>query len=115
VAENIFRIYKNQFLYDSTDLKAVIEERDESPENWIIEKITFNAAYGGERMITYLYLPKNALPPLQTLIYFPGIHTVYEERLSNSRFINYLVNYVLKAVRLLCVLYIKGLLKEMMV
>ena len=106
VPENVFRIYRNQFLYDRSDLNAVIEERDESPEDWIIEKITFNAAYGGERMITYLYLPKNALPPFQTLIYFPGIHAVYEENLSNSRFITYLIDYILKNGRaVMCPVY----------
>src|SRR4029079_4180131 len=29
-------------------------------------------AYGGERFRAYLYLPKNASPPYQTIVYFPG-------------------------------------------
>ncbi|MCK5208170.1 MAG: hypothetical protein KAQ79_09120, partial [Cyclobacteriaceae bacterium] len=37
-----------------------------------LEKITFNATYGNERIIAFLYLPKNVLPPYQTVIYFPG-------------------------------------------
>ncbi len=79
--KNLFRkvyseIYKNQFLYDKTDLNARIEERDESPEDWIIEKISFNAAYGNERMIAYLFLPKNGTPPFQTIIFFPGANAI---------------------------------------
>ncbi len=35
---------------------------------------SYNAAYGGERVIAYLFLPKNARPPYQTVVYFrtPG-------------------------------------------
>ena len=84
VEDNIFKIYKNQFLYDKTDLKAVIEKRDESPDNWIVEKISFNAAYENERMIAYLYLPKNGSPPFQTLIFFPGSNARYETDLLSS-------------------------------
>ena len=31
-----------------------------------------NAAYGGEKLIAYLFLPTNASPPFQTVVYFPG-------------------------------------------
>ena len=69
VNENIFNVYKNQFLYDIAALDAVIEERDEGPEDWIREKITFNAAYDDERVIAYLYLPRNGTPPFQTMVF----------------------------------------------
>jgi serine/threonine protein kinase/dienelactone hydrolase len=72
VADPIFQVYKAQFSYDKTDLNAQVESRDESFEDWIEERITFDAAYGGERMIAVLFLPKNAAPPYQTVIYFPG-------------------------------------------
>jgi len=49
VDDSIFRIYKEQFSYDNTDLKARVESRKESPE-WTLEKISFEAAYGGERV-----------------------------------------------------------------
>ena len=99
VPENIFRIYKNQFLYDSTDLKAVIEERDESPEDWIIEKVTFYAAYGNERMIAYVYLPKNGLPPYQTLIFFPGSYAIWDKDLKKNESVKWFLDYVLKSGR----------------
>jgi len=49
-----------------------VESRDENSERWIQERITFDAAYGGERIIAILFLPKNIKPPHQTVIYFPG-------------------------------------------
>jgi len=72
VEDSIFQVYKEQFAYDKTDLNAQLESRDESSEDWITEHITFDAAYGGERMITVLFLPKNVAPPYQPVIYFPG-------------------------------------------
>ncbi|MDA2928246.1 SUMF1/EgtB/PvdO family nonheme iron enzyme, partial [Acidobacteria bacterium AH-259-G07] len=72
VSEAVFEIYKQQFLYDRTDLNAVVESRDESSKQWTLEKITFDGAYGNERVIAYLLLPKSAAPPYQTVIYFPG-------------------------------------------
>jgi len=72
VSEAVFQVYKDQFLYDQVDLKASLEMRDESSEDWIKEKITFDAAYRGERIIAYLFLPRNTAPPFQTIIFFPG-------------------------------------------
>ena len=77
VPDSIFQVYKEQFSYDKTDLNARVESRDESSEYWIQEKITFDAAYGGERVIAILFLPKNMAPPYQTVIYFPGGQAIY--------------------------------------
>ncbi len=72
VPDSIFQVYKEQFSYDKTSLNSRVESRDESSEDLIRERITFDAAYGGERMIAVLFLPKNISPPYQTVIYFPG-------------------------------------------
>ncbi len=72
VPDSIFEIYKEQFSYDRTELNARVEARDESSEYWVKESISFDAAYGGERVIGVLFLPKNIAPPYQTVIYWPG-------------------------------------------
>ena len=106
VTENIFRVYKNQFLYDSTALDAIIEESDESPADWILEKITFNAAYGDERVIAYLYLPKNSDPPFQTLIFFPGAGAVHQKDLKGWRNTIWFIDYLAKNGRaVMCPVY----------
>ena len=71
VPDSIFQVYKEQFSYDKTDLKARVESRRETSE-WVQQRITFDAAYGGERVIATLFLPKNRVPPYQTVIYFPA-------------------------------------------
>jgi formylglycine-generating enzyme required for sulfatase activity/predicted esterase len=71
VSDDVFRIYARQFEYDPTDLKPVVESSDDSSPFWRVERITYNAAYNNERVVAYLFLPKNAKPPYQTLVYFP--------------------------------------------
>jgi hypothetical protein len=78
VPDAIFQVYKEQFSYDKTDLKARVESSEESSGGWTREKVSFDAAYGSERVIAHLFLPKNASPPYQTVIYFPGSVSEWE-------------------------------------
>ena len=98
VPDPVFQIYKEQFSYDKTELDARVESREENPEGWIHEKVSFNAAYGGERVLAHLFLPKNARAPYQIVIYFPGSGSVAESSSRNIEsyyefplFLSYLV------------------------
>jgi dienelactone hydrolase len=72
VSDAIFQVYREMFAYDPMELNSRVEYHEESPGGWIREKISFDAAYGGERILAYLFLPVNVNPPYQTVIYFPG-------------------------------------------
>jgi eukaryotic-like serine/threonine-protein kinase len=72
VPEPIFQVYREQFAYDEADLRARVESRREDPGEWVHETVSFDAAYGGERVLAHLFLPVNARPPYQTVLYFPG-------------------------------------------
>ncbi|MDX1530322.1 MAG: hypothetical protein R3362_02230, partial [Rhodothermales bacterium] len=78
VSDDIFQVYKEQFAYDETPLNARVESSDARSDFWVHERVTFDAAYGGERMIAHLFLPKNASPPYQTVIYFPGSASLFQ-------------------------------------
>ncbi len=71
-SDEIFAVYKSLYAYDKTELDPVLESTDKSTKYWIMKKATFNAAYGKERMIAYIFLPRVGTPPYQTIIYFPG-------------------------------------------
>jgi hypothetical protein len=77
VDESIFQIYKEQYSYDKTDLNARVESKNESPD-WVLEKVSFDAAYEGERVLGFLFLPKNAAPPYQTVVYWGGDAPVFQ-------------------------------------
>ncbi len=71
VEESVFRIYRGLLDYDPLPLATKVESVDERAEHWRLEKLSFAAAYGGERIPALLFLPKNAKPPFQTVVYFP--------------------------------------------
>ena len=48
-----------------------MESVDESQEHWRIERVSYAAAYGTERIPAYLFIPKGVAPPYQTVVYFP--------------------------------------------
>jgi formylglycine-generating enzyme required for sulfatase activity/cephalosporin-C deacetylase-like acetyl esterase len=72
VSDETFRSYENVYSYDRAPLNAVIESTDDTPEHWRTEKVGFDAAYGNERVTAYLFLPRNAVSPYQTVVFFPG-------------------------------------------
>ena len=69
--DRTFAIYSKQYDYEPFDLDSRVESVDDSSERWRIEKVSFTAAYGGERIPARVFLPKNAKPPYQTVVYFP--------------------------------------------
>jgi predicted esterase len=72
VNDQVFEAYRSIYSYDRGPLDAHVESVEGSHPYWRKEKIGFNASYGNERMAAYLFLPKNAAPPYQTVVYFPG-------------------------------------------
>jgi len=71
VSDDVFRVFLRQFEYDHAPLEPEIEAEVEV-EDGLRQRITFNAAYGDERMIAYLYLPANAEPPYRAVVIYPG-------------------------------------------
>ena len=71
VSDQLFRAYKDQYSYDKTPLNAKVESVEQTAD-WRQEKVSFDAAYGGERVTAYLFLPKGASPPFQVVVHFPG-------------------------------------------
>lgn len=109
VSDEIFAVYKRMYSYDKTPLNSRIESEDRSPEAWTKEKISFDAAYGHERVTALLYLPKRADPPYQAIVYFPGSGAIYQhssEAIEPGQMSNF--DYILKDGRAVIVPIYKG-------
>jgi len=83
VPDSVFRFYKELYSYDHTELDAQLQSVDDSSKYWRREKVSFRAAYGNDRVTAYLFLPKNARPPYETVIFFPGIYSFFEKSSEN--------------------------------
>jgi hypothetical protein len=76
VNDTVFAAYRAMYAYDRGELNSAAELFEDTPA-WREEKVSFTAAYGGERVIAHLFLPKNAKPPFQTVVYAPGLEAIY--------------------------------------
>jgi hypothetical protein len=72
VGDAAFRIYRALYAYDKTPLHASVEAVADSAEDWTKQKITFDSPYSKERVTAFLFLPKDARPPFQTVVFFPS-------------------------------------------
>lgn len=108
--DQAFRIYLRLHSYDKTDLKPAVESVDDSSPYWRMEKVTFQAAYGDERVIARLYLPKGVPPPYQVAVFFPGTDALEArnaEELQDDPF-----EFVIRSGRALMFPSYKGMLER---
>lgn len=109
VDDKTFSLYLNQFVYDKKPLEPKVEETLER-DSWKVEKITFDAGYNNERMQAWIYLPKDAKPPYQTVIFFPGSGDIYRREFVPDRVVS--IDFVLKSGRALVWPVYKGTLER---
>jgi cephalosporin-C deacetylase-like acetyl esterase len=79
VSDDVFRTYVRFHSYDQADLEAAVEEVEEASQ-WRRERVSYQGAYGNERVPAQLFLPRNSRPPYQAVVYHPG----WEGRLLKS-------------------------------
>jgi eukaryotic-like serine/threonine-protein kinase len=72
VPDAVFEGYRHQFDYDPRPLDARIERADSSSDEWNAQFVSYTAAYGGDRMQAWIFLPKHGSPPFQAVVFFPG-------------------------------------------
>jgi hypothetical protein len=72
VNDQTFRRFLDLHAYEKSDLDARVERVDRSSTYWRRETVTFRAAYDNERVIAHVFLPTNAAPPYQTVVFFGG-------------------------------------------
>ena len=90
VSDAVHRAHLNLFSYDAKPLDARVEATTETAD-WRRETVTYSAAYGGERVKAYIYIPKTGRPPYQTVVVFPGSNTINEKQSEAGRAPEYLV------------------------
>ncbi|HEY8106786.1 MAG TPA: protein kinase, partial [Gemmatimonadales bacterium] len=101
VSDAVFDVYRRMYDYDRTNLNARVEAID-SAEAWREERVSFDAAYGKERVTAYLFLPRQHSAPLQTLVIFPGSDALHDTS-STASAVEYagLLDFIMKSGRAL--------------
>jgi dienelactone hydrolase len=76
VPDAVFEFFVRQFRYDPSPLAARVEAEEPSLLGRM-QTITLAAAYGGERLMLYVFLPEHGRPPFQTVVVFPGSNAIH--------------------------------------
>jgi serine/threonine protein kinase/formylglycine-generating enzyme required for sulfatase activity/dienelactone hydrolase len=96
IPPEMFEVYRGLYAYDNDELNARVEERETG--NWRREKVTFDAAYGDERVIAHVFLPRNVPPPFQAVVFFPGGYAFVDEK-PDLLAVEYTLDFILKSGR----------------
>ncbi len=104
--DEIFNAYKELYTYDKDALNARVEQADVT-ERAKRERVSFDAAYGHERVTAYLFLPRNTSPPWQTVVFFPGGMATLNDTLDLTSVEN-AYDFILKSGRAIVVPIYKG-------
>ena len=85
IGDEAFEIIRGMYAYDKTPLEPQLESTEDTNEHWRLEVVSIRAAYGDERIPVHIYLPRNAKPPYQTVIYSPGSDAIWMKDSSYQR------------------------------
>jgi len=65
-------VFESLHRYDPAPLDARVEHVDDGSAYWRRETTSFRAAYGGERVLVHVFLPRNVSPPFQVVVVLGG-------------------------------------------
>jgi hypothetical protein len=101
-----YDVLRRFYAYDRTPLNARVDAVDGSSPLYRKETVTFDAAYGGERIRAYMFLPKNAKAPYQTIVLFPS---AYARQATSSTHLDLLTfDFIIRSGRALLYPVYKG-------
>jgi formylglycine-generating enzyme required for sulfatase activity/predicted esterase len=96
VSNEVYEVFKRQFSYAKSALNDRIESIDDTHEDWTKLRLSFDAGYDNVRVPLLLFLPRNAKPPYQLVMYFPGL-TAFLGRVSSQNLQP--IDYIVKSGR----------------
>ncbi|MFC1640351.1 SUMF1/EgtB/PvdO family nonheme iron enzyme, partial [Gemmatimonadota bacterium] len=75
VSDETFEAFRSSYAYDPDPLNATVSKR-EVAEDWVVDRVAFDAAYGDEQVLADLYVPRSGNAPYQVVVYMPGSGTI---------------------------------------
>jgi formylglycine-generating enzyme required for sulfatase activity/dienelactone hydrolase len=106
VDDATFANFARQFAYDKTALNAKIDKTLDT-DAWKADVVSIDAGYNNERLVLYVFLPKNHPRPLQPVVFFSGSNGIHESKFDPSVINNRLL-FILKSGRALIFPICKG-------
>jgi predicted esterase len=105
--DTTFEIFRGLYSYDDFPLGAKTEGTEEGAE-WRRERVSFAAAYGGERVLANILIPRITAPPYQVVIWFPGSYALDLKRSDGDLPFSYYFDFLPRSGRALVYPVYKG-------
>ena len=99
VDEKTYRIFAGLHQYQPAPVDSRVEHREDSSPYWTSETVSFRAAYGDDRVLAHLFLPKDRTPPFQTIVLFGGSDIMSAKHLSDLEFGGYPYEFLIRSGR----------------
>jgi dienelactone hydrolase len=107
VSDAEYRSYPRLFEYDKAPVNATRDGAGETDQyRW--ERVSFDAAYGGERMWVWLLFPKSPQQIYQPVIYWPGSGAMTVRSLDPNAFEHRSLAFIVRSGRVVIVPAYKG-------
>ncbi|MEM7415332.1 MAG: SUMF1/EgtB/PvdO family nonheme iron enzyme [Gemmatimonadota bacterium] len=75
----------DRFGYDATPLEARVDSTADGHPMWRREFVSFDAAYGDERMGAVVYMPRHGSPPFEPVVVHPGADATLLPHAASAR------------------------------
>lgn len=111
VSDDVFASLQRQFAYQPGPLNASQPVTMQTTEDWIKQKVTINTGYNDERMDLVLFIPRNARPPLQPVVFVSGFQMfIFPGTVDGIEpgFAGFPLDYIVKSGRVLVQPVFKG-------
>jgi predicted esterase/predicted Ser/Thr protein kinase len=111
VDDRTYKMFQRLHEYDRSDLKPTLDSV-ESSAYWHLENVSFQAAYNGERVSAHLYLPKDAAPPYQVVVFMGGTEILSQRAPYDEAGASVPFGFLLRSGRAVLVPAYKGTLER---
>lgn len=108
VGDAAFAAFLGHYRYDRRPLDAEVTDRART-DAWTRERITFTGP-AGDDVVAYLYLPRHASPPYQTIVLVPGSNAFFADHVTTIA--ERLLGPVIRSGRALLVPVLEGMLER---
>jgi serine/threonine protein kinase/class 3 adenylate cyclase/dienelactone hydrolase len=108
-SDGAFEMLRDLASYEKTPLDARVESTREAETGGTLERASFAAGYGDERVIAYVMRPEGVEPPYQPVIWLAGANMLF--MLDTDHYVDQslgLMNFVPKSGRMLVVPILAG-------
>jgi dienelactone hydrolase len=98
VSDETFEAFRSNYAYDPAPLNATVSKRD-VVKDWVVERVAFDTAYGDERILADLYLPREGRSPYQTVVLMPGSDAITTGQTLDDIREQFYLDFILKTGR----------------